>query len=170
MNVILISIGNSAAYLGVAFAFFVLWRLDRQHLWNLLWGLGHALLAVATLCTNVARELDFPLVEICSAYAFGAAAACLLEGARSAADRALQIRPVVLAAVLIGSVFTLIGLSDPAYNNYASAALSFLVYALIGALLLRRTGSAYRYVSLLLFLRAGVASIMPFLIIYGRTI
>jgi signal transduction histidine kinase len=167
LNIILISVGNSAAYLVVAFAFFVLWRLDRQHQWNLLWCLGHALLAVATLGTNIYGQIGFAPLLIFGDFAFGAAAACLLEGARSLAGRAIRIRLVVLVALLIAFSLVAIGEVDVDYSNYASGMLAFVVYALVGLLLLQRTGSAYRYVSLLMFLRALVVLGLPILPSYG---
>jgi len=167
LNVIQISIGNSAAYLGVAFAFFVLWRLDRGRLWNLLWSLGHALLALASLGTNVARATGFGAAETIASIIFGIAAAILLEGARNLAGRVFRLRRVALTAFAIALMILLIGEISVTYDNYASSAISALVYILIGLRLPRQAGSAYRYLGLLLLLRAAVVLALPVMIVHG---
>jgi len=167
LSTILISAVNSVAYLGVAFAFFVLWRLDRQHRWNLLWCLGHALLATSTLSVRLYGELGVDAFRTFSDFAFGAASACMLEGTRSLAGRDIRIRVVVLGALVIFlSLFTLGQIDLPLRNN-AVGVMAGLVYALIGVFLLQRSGSAFRFVGPLMLLRGAIALLTLYLSAHG---
>ncbi len=159
---------HSIANLGIGVAFLIIWRLERNDRWNLLWSLGHIFLALSTLTSRLYGATHAPLMAIAAGATFAVSTSCLLLGMGSFVGAAVRPRDVIglSAAFLTGLALISMVLGNAVVGPAGSLVLG-ATYAVMGVLLIRRRAATFGLVSVLLILRGVVTTLATGTIVQG---
>ncbi len=145
---------HSIANIGIGAAFLIIWRLQREDRWNLLWCLGHFGLAVTSLTARLHGITGSPLIGFASGISFSLATACLFTGMRSFVGGIIKPREVIGLAVALLLVITLVWKAVASLpSQFVARGVLCIAFVVMGVFLLRQRDSPFKFVGVLLIIR-----------------
>ena len=167
METLLTGAMTAVANLCVAGVFITFWLLHRSARWNLHWGIAHAALAIAVLCSVSFSLMPALPLQIAGAVA-GSGIAALVFGVLALNGRVVSTSQMLAAVLLLALVlFALIQVDLVAGKLLALVILSGSFIA-AGVLLLRRLEVAMRIAGWLLLARGGYFIVYAWLMVHGH--